>query len=69
MYSTLDNSDYVPDVQGAFDSFAVFDAHVRYQLTDNVSADIGIDNITNDKYFLFHPFPDRTYLASLKVKL
>ena len=69
MYSTLDNSDYVPNVQGAFDSFAIVDAHVRYQLTDNVSADVGIDNIFNDKYFLFHPFPGRTYLASLKVKL
>ena len=31
--------------------------------------DVGIDNLTDAKYFLFHPFPGRTYLASLKLKL
>jgi len=36
---------------------------------NSVSAEIGIDNLTDDKYFLFHPFPGRTYLASLKIKL
>lgn len=69
MYSTLDNSDYVGGVQGAFDSFFVLDAHVRYQLAKSVSADIGVDNLTDSKYFLFHPFPGRTFVASLKLKL
>jgi iron complex outermembrane recepter protein len=69
MYSTLDNSDYVSNVMGAFDSFFVLDAHVRYQITNAVSADIGIDNITNAQYFEFHPFPGRTYVASVKLKL
>jgi iron complex outermembrane receptor protein len=69
MYSTLDNSDYVSNVMGSFNNFFVFDAHIRYQVTNAISADIGIDNITDAKYFEFHPFPGRTYLASLKLKL
>jgi iron complex outermembrane recepter protein len=69
MYSTLDNSDSIPFVQGAFDNFFVVDLHARYQIVNSVSAEIGIDNLTDDKYFLFHPFPGRTYLASLKIKL
>ena len=68
MYSTLDNSDIVPNVQGAFDRFFVVDIHARYQITEALSADIGIDNVNDHKYFEFHPFPGRTFLASLKAK-
>ena len=27
----------------------------------------GIDNIFNEKYFLFHPFPQRTYVVQGKL--
>ena len=69
MYSTLDNTDKVSRVYGAFDSFFVLDTHMHYQINDVVTADLGIDNLLNEKYFLFHPFPQRTYVASVKVKL
>jgi iron complex outermembrane receptor protein len=69
MYSTLDNSDYVQGVQGSFDPFFVLDAHVRYQMGKAVSAEFGVDNLTDSKYFLFHPFPGRTFIAGLKIKL
>jgi iron complex outermembrane receptor protein len=64
-YSTLDNSDTTPSVFGAFDSFTVFDARARWQIHPNLSAAIGIDNLTNKTYFLFHPFPQRTLVASV----
>ncbi|MEP7041597.1 MAG: TonB-dependent receptor [Dokdonella sp.] len=67
-YSTLDNSDHTADVFGAFDKFLVFDARVRYQINEQLSAAIGIDNLSNEKYFLFHPFPQRTVVADLKLK-
>ena len=69
MYSTLDNSDYVNGVQGSFDPFFVLDAHVRYEMAKSVAAEFGVDNLTDSKYFLFHPFPGRTFIASLKLKL
>ncbi len=60
---------YVQGVQGSFDPFFVLDARVRYQMAKAVSAELGVDNLTGAKYFLFHPFPGRTFIAGLKVKL
>ena len=68
-YSTLDNTDNTPNVFGAFDKFLVFDAHVNYQINEQLSASLGVDNLNNEKYFLYHPFPQRTYVASLKFRL
>ena len=68
MYSTLDNSDIIPGVQGAFDPFFVVDLHARYQFMQAASAEIGVDNLTDFKYFEFHPFPGRTFVASLKAR-
>jgi iron complex outermembrane receptor protein len=69
MYSTLDNTDSVPHVFGAFDTFFVVDTHVHYRINALISVDAGIDNLFNDKYFEYHPFPTRTYVANLKVQL
>jgi hypothetical protein len=30
---------------------------------------LGADNVFDRKYFLFHPFPQRTFVASAKVTL
>lgn len=68
-FSTLDNTDNTHGVFGAFDSFKVFDARVQYQINEHLTAAVGIDNFTNEKYFLYHPFPQRTYVADLKVTL
>ena len=68
MYSTLDNSDLINSVNGAFDPFFVVDLHARYQFMNAVSAEVGVDNLTDFKYFEFHPFPGRTFVASLKAK-
>ncbi|BBD79459.1 TonB-dependent receptor [Aerosticca soli] len=68
-YSTLDNSDHVSRVFGAFDSFVVFDARVQYRLSEHLTAALGVDNLNNRKYFLYHPFPQRTVVADLKLSL
>ena len=68
-YSTLDNSD--PNgfaYQGASRYFTT-DVRVRYQITKQVSAAVGIDNLNNYKFWNFHPYPQRTYMAELKVDL
>ena len=67
-YSTLDNSDTTNGVFGAFDSFLVVDLHAQYKVNDHFFVDAGIDNVNNEKYFLFHPFPQRTYTASVRVQ-
>jgi iron complex outermembrane recepter protein len=69
MFSTLDNTDNTPHVFGAFDSFLVFDAKAHYDVTNHLSASLGVDNLNNKVYFLFHPFPQRTVVADLHLKL
>jgi len=65
-YSTLDNTDIIPHVFGAFDNFFVVDMKVHYKATKNFSFDFGIDNLFNKQYTLFHPFPGRTYVLAAK---
>jgi iron complex outermembrane recepter protein len=67
-YSTLDNTDIIPHVYGAFDDYVVADMKVHYNATQNFSFDFGIDNLFNEQYFLFHPFPGRTYVLAGKYK-
>jgi iron complex outermembrane receptor protein len=67
MYSTLDNSDITPGVMGAFDTFFVVDLHARYRFMDTASIEVGVDNLTDFKYFEHHPFPGRTFIAALKA--
>jgi iron complex outermembrane receptor protein len=67
-YSTLDNIDTVANVYQAFDSYTVVDLRVQRKLTDNATVSFGIDNVGNEKYTLFHPFPQRTYVADIRVK-
>jgi iron complex outermembrane receptor protein len=63
IYATLDNTDYVQNVYQAFDPFFVVDARVVYTVSKNGSISFGVDNLNNDKYHLFHPFPERTYVV------
>jgi iron complex outermembrane receptor protein len=65
-FSTLDNTDVVSHVFGAFDYYTVVDMKVHYNATQNFSFDFGIDNLFNEQYFLFHPFPGRTYVLASK---
>lgn len=65
-YSTLDNTDIVSHVYGAFDNYIVADMKMHYNATKNFSFDFGIDNLFNEQYFLFHPFPGRTYVLAGK---
>jgi iron complex outermembrane receptor protein len=67
-YSTLDNTDIVSHAYGAFDNYFVIDTRLHYNATQNVSFDFGIDNLFNEQYFLFHPFPGRTYITQAMYK-
>ena len=64
--SSLDNNDVKRDTYGGFQSFFVIDAKVRYQLDRKWSASFGIDNIENKTYWIYHPFPQRTFIFNLK---
>jgi iron complex outermembrane receptor protein len=66
VYGTIDNSDFVTHTYQGFEDYLVFDARVNYQIDSHWNAAVGIDNLTAQKYFLFHPFPQRTFIAELR---
>jgi iron complex outermembrane receptor protein len=66
-YSTLDNTDINGFAyQGASKYFTV-DARLRYRIDKHWSAAVGIDNANNYKYWNFHPYPQRSYTAEVKL--
>ena len=67
-YSTLDNTDVVPNVFGAFDRFLVVDVRAQYRYNENTWINFGIDNVADAKYTLFHPFPGRTFVADARIR-
>jgi iron complex outermembrane receptor protein len=65
VYATADNSDVVTHTYQGFDSYFVIDARVNYQIDSHWNAAFGIDNLNDRKYFLFHPFPQRSAVFEL----
>jgi len=45
------------------------DVRARYQIDKHHSLAFGVDNLNNDKYWNFHPYPQRTFVAELKINL
>lgn len=64
--STLDNTDTHSTTWQGFDGYFVVDARARYRVNSHWTAALGADNLMGRKYFLFHPFPQRTVQAELK---
>lgn len=65
-YSTLDNIDNGTNVMAGFDSFFVADIKSQYKFDKHWTGSVGVDNLFNEKYTLYHPFPQRTAVATLK---
>ena len=64
-FGTIDNTDTVSQTYQGFAGYFVVDARIQYRLDENWTVSAGIDNLNNDKYFLFHPFPQRTFLMEI----
>ncbi len=64
-FGTIDNSDPISQTFQGFAGYFVVDARARYKLNENWNISLGVDNLNNDKYFLFHPFPQRTFVMSV----
>ncbi|RTL89881.1 MAG: TonB-dependent receptor [Hyphomicrobiales bacterium] len=68
LWRTMANNDRAYGIYFAFDPFFVVDTKINYKWSDRFSFDFGIDNVNNYKYFLFHPFPQRTYYFAAKYE-
>lgn len=68
LYGTLDNSDVVGDTYQGFDQYLVVDLRAQFVVGKAYTLGIGVDNVGNDRYFLFHPFTQRSFHADLTLR-
>jgi len=66
VFGTIDNTDLVGHTYMGFEDYLVVDARAVWKVDDHWQAALGVENATNAKYFLFHPFPQRSVLAELR---
>ena len=66
LWTTLDNTDVNPNTWQGFAAWFVADFHANLRLNRQWNAGLGVDNVLNRKYFIFHPFPNRTTVLNVK---
>lgn len=68
-YNTLTNTDTNPDVFGGTSSYTVADAKFTFRPTKLSEIGIGVDNLFDARYFVYHPYPGRTFYVEAKLRL
>ncbi|KQP11674.1 TonB-dependent receptor [Pseudorhodoferax sp. Leaf265] len=68
-YSNLDNSDTNPFTYFGASRYLTLDLRLRWQIDRQWSAAFGVDNLNNQQFWAFHPYPQRTYHAQLQFDL
>jgi len=72
-FASEDNSDNTSGVYGASDEYLLLNVKSQYQ--QNIGNDmtmtmtVGVDNLLNENYFDFHPYPQRSYFASIALDI
>ncbi|QJU57584.1 TonB-dependent receptor [Sphingomonas sp. AP4-R1] len=69
LWGTIDNSDLIGHTYMGFEGYFVMDARALLDVTPKWSLSVGVDNLNNKKYYLFHPFPQRTFTMQVGYKL
>jgi iron complex outermembrane receptor protein len=68
-YNTLTNTDTNPDVFGGTSSYTVADAKFTFRPTKLSEIGVGVDNIFDARYFVYHPYPGRTFYVEAKLHI
>lgn len=68
-YNTLTNTDTNPDVFGGTSSYTVVDTKFTYRPTKLSEVGIGVDNLFDARYFVYHPYPGRTFYVEAKLRM
>ncbi len=67
-FGTIENIDSIHQTWQGFGRYLVADLRAGYQVDDNWTVSAGIDNVNNAKYFLYHPFPQRTFIMEVRYE-
>lgn len=57
------------DTFGFTSELFALDARINWNMTDHFHLSAGVDNITNDRAWVFHPYPQRTFLIEAGWRL
>lgn len=68
-YGELDNSDTNDMTYGGSSRFFVVDVKFNYRFDKRFSMALGVDNLNNQKYYAYHPYTQRTWIAQVKGSL
>jgi iron complex outermembrane receptor protein len=66
-YRTLNNIDVNGYTYQGVSPFVTADVRALWRISKLFTASIGIDNLNNARYWNFHPYPQRTYMATLRA--
>jgi iron complex outermembrane receptor protein len=67
-FGTIDNSDTITHTFQGFEGYLVVDARATVRLTRHFELAAGVENLTDARYFIFHPFPGRSFNAELSYR-
>ncbi|MGF6811845.1 iron complex outermembrane receptor protein [Paraburkholderia sp. Clong3] len=68
-YNTLTNTDTNPNVFGGTSTYTVADAKFTFKPTKLSELGIGVDNLFDARYFVYHPYPGRTFYVEAKLHI
>lgn len=68
-FGRLDNADTAEQVMGAQDGYSRLGLKTTYQLSSELKLGLGVDNLSNEISYVAHPWPGRTWFASLSYSL
>lgn len=68
-YRTLNNADINGNTYQGVSKYFTTDLRVHWRIDRQWSAALGIDNLNNDRYWNFHPYPQRSYSAEVRFDL
>ncbi|MDQ7980653.1 TonB-dependent receptor [Paraburkholderia sp. SARCC-3016] len=68
-YNTLTNTDTNPDVFGGTSTYVVADAKFTFRPTKQSEIGVGVDNLFDSRYFVYHPYPGRTFYVEGRLHL
>ena len=68
-FNQLDNLDTERNVFGAIDNFVFLGLKTNYQFNRHWRFSLGLDNVTDEEAYVFHPWPERTLHLSFAYEL
>jgi iron complex outermembrane receptor protein len=68
-YRTLNNGDVNGFTYMGVSKFFTTDVRLHWKASRQWSAAVGIDNLNNNRYWNFHPYPQRSYSAEVRFDL